>query len=85
MSKEVRLTTGEFDLLAAFVKNPNQVLTRDQLLHFSRDREAGRFDRRIDVRVGRLRSKLEDDLKKPTIIKTVHGRGYTFIPEVECL
>jgi two-component system OmpR family response regulator len=52
---------GEFDLLAAFV-NPNQVLTRDQLLHFSRDREAGRFDRRIDVQVGRLRSKLEDDL-----------------------
>jgi two-component system, OmpR family, response regulator len=85
LSKEVRLTTGEFDLLAAFVNNPNQVLTRDQLLHFSRDREAGRFDRRIDVRVGRLRSKLEDDLKKPTIIKTVHGRGYTFIPEVECL
>ena len=85
MSKEVRLTTGEFDLLAAFVKNPNQVLTRDQLLHFSRDREAGRFDRRIDVRVGRLRSKLEDDLKKPTMIKTMRGRGYIFIPEVECL
>ena len=83
--KEVRLTTGEFDLLAAFVNNANQVLTRDQLLHFSRDREAGRFDRTIDVQVGRLRSKLEDDLKKPTIIKTVRGRGYIFIPEVECL
>jgi two-component system OmpR family response regulator len=85
LSKEVRLTTGEFDLLAAFVNNPNQVLTRDQLLHFSRDREAGRFDRTIDVQVGRLRSKLEDDLKKPTIIKTLRGRGYIFIPEVECL
>jgi hypothetical protein len=43
LSKEVRLTTGEFDLLAAFVNNPNQVLTRDQLLHFSRDREAGQW------------------------------------------
>jgi two-component system OmpR family response regulator len=83
--KEVRLTTGEFDLLAAFVNNPNQVLTRNQLLHFSRDREAGPFDRTIDVQVGRLRSKLEDDLKKPTMIKTMRGRGYIFIPEVECL
>ena len=83
--KEVRLTTGEFDLLAAFVNNPNQVLTRNQLLRVSRDREAGPFDRTIDVQVGRLRSKLEDDLKKPTIIKTVRDRGYIFIPEVECL
>jgi DNA-binding response OmpR family regulator len=76
---EVRLTTGEFDLLAAFVNNPNQVLSRDQLL----GREAGLEDRTIDVQVGRLRSKLEDDLKKPTMIKTVHGRGYIFTPEVE--
>ena len=81
--KEVRLTTGEFDLLAAFVNNPNQVLTRDQLLRVSRDREAGPFDRTIDVQVGRLRSKLEDDLKKPTMIKTVRGRGYIFTPKVE--
>ena len=59
------------------------MLTRDQLLRVSRDREAGPFDRTIDVQVGRLRSKLEDDLKKPTMIKTVRGRGYIFTPKVE--
>src|SRR5712672_3162276 len=52
--KEVRLTTGEFDLLAAFVNNANQVLTRDRLLDLARNREAGPFDRTIDVQVGRL-------------------------------
>jgi two-component system, OmpR family, response regulator len=57
--KEVRLTTGEFDLLAAFVNNANQVLTRDQLLDLARNREAGPFDRTIDVQVERLRRKLE--------------------------
>jgi two-component system OmpR family response regulator len=81
--KEVRLTTGEFDLLAAFVNNPSQVLTRDRLLDLARDRKAGPGDRTIDVQIGRLRSKLEDNPKKPTMIKTVRGRGYIFIPEVE--
>jgi len=58
---EVRLTTGEFDLLAAFVNHANQVLSRDRLLDLARNREAGPFDRTIDVQVGRLRRKLEDD------------------------
>ena len=80
---EVRLTTGEFDLLAAFVNNANQVLTRDRLLDLARNREAGPFDRTIDVQVGRLRRKLEDDPQKPTIIKTVRGSGYIFTPPVE--
>ena len=83
--EEVDLTTGEFDLLAAFVNNPNQVLTRDQLLDLGRNREAGPEDRTIDVQVGRLRRKLEIDPKKPTMIKTVRGSGYDFIPEVEWL
>jgi len=83
LGKGVRLTTGEFDLLAAFVNNPNQVLSRDQLLDLCRNRKAGPRDRTIDVQVGRLRSKLEDDPKKPTMIKTVRGRGYIFTPEVE--
>jgi two-component system, OmpR family, response regulator len=81
--KEVRLTTGEFDLLAAFVNNANQVLTRDRLLDLARNREAGPFDRTIDVQVGRLRRKLEDDPQRPTIIKTVRGSGYIFTPVVE--
>ena len=81
--KEVRLTTGEFDLLAAFVNNANQVLTRDRLLDLARNREAGPFDRTIDVQVGRLRRKLEDDPQRPMMIKTVRGTGYIFTPPVE--
>jgi two-component system OmpR family response regulator len=81
--EEVRLTTGEFDLLAAFVNNANQVLTRDRLLDLARNREAGPFDRTIDVQVGRLRRKLEDDPQRPTMIKTVRGSGYIFTPAVE--
>lgn len=80
---EVRLTTGEFDLLAAFVNNANQVLTRDRLLDLARNREAGPFDRTIDVQVGRLRRKLEDDPQNPALIKTVRGTGYIFTPPVE--
>jgi two-component system OmpR family response regulator len=81
--QEVRLTTGEFDLLAAFVNNPNQVLSRDRLLDLARNREAGPFDRTIDVQVGRLRRKLEEDPQNPSLIKTVRGSGYIFTPTVE--
>ena len=81
--EEVRLTTGEYELLAAFVNNANQVLSRDRLLDLSRHREAGPFDRTIDVQVGRLRRKLEDDPQRPTMIKTVRGTGYIFTPTVE--
>ncbi len=80
---EVRLTTGEFDLLAAFVTNANQVLTRDRLLDLARNREAGPFDRTIDVQVGRLRRKLLDDVQNPSLIKTVRGTGYIFTASVE--
>jgi two-component system OmpR family response regulator len=81
--EDIRLTTGEFELLAAFVNHANQVLSRDKLLDLSRHREAGPFDRTIDVQVGRLRRKLEDDPKNPTLIKTVRGGGYIFTPPVE--
>jgi DNA-binding response OmpR family regulator len=79
----VRLTTGEFDLLAAFVSNANQVLSRDRLLDLARNREAGPFDRTIDVQVGRLRRKLDDDPHQPSLIKTVRGSGYIFTAQVE--
>ncbi len=79
----VRLTTGEFNLLAAFVDNANQVLSRDRLLDLARSREAGPFDRTIDVQVGRLRRKLLDDPQNPSLIKTVRGSGYLFTPIVE--
>jgi DNA-binding response OmpR family regulator len=81
--EEVRLTTGEFELLAAFVNHANQVLSRDRLLDLSRHREAGPFDRTIDVQVGRLRRKIEDDPKNPSMIKTVRAGGYIFTPPVE--
>ncbi|MGH7092379.1 MAG: winged helix-turn-helix domain-containing protein, partial [Stellaceae bacterium] len=80
---EVILTSGEFDLLVAFVTNANQVLSRDRLLDITRDREAGPFDRTIDVQVGRLRRKLDDDPQMPQLIKTVRGGGYVFSPPVE--
>jgi two-component system, OmpR family, response regulator len=83
LGEEIRLTTGEFELLAAFVNHANQVLSRDRLLDLSRHREAGPFDRTIDVQVGRLRRKLEDDPKNPGLIKTVRGGGYIFTPSVE--
>ena len=80
---DVRLTTGEFDLLVAFVNNPNQILSRDKLLDLARNREAGPFDRTIDVQVGRLRRKLDEDPENPVLIKTVRGTGYIFTPVVE--
>src|SRR5215472_17588017 len=81
--EDVRLTTGEFELLAVFVNHANHVLSRDRLLDLSRHREAGPFDRTIDVQVGRLRRKLDDDPKNPSMIKTVRGGGYMFTPAVE--
>jgi two-component system OmpR family response regulator len=69
--------------LAALVNHANEVLSRDRLLDLSRHRKAGPFDRTIDVQVGRLRRKLEDDPKYPTIIKTVRGGGYIFMPSVD--
>jgi len=82
---DVHLTTGEYDLLVAFVTNPNQVLNRDRLLDLARNREAGPFDRTIDVQVGRLRRKLETDPQNPILIKTVRGTGYIFTPVVEAV
>jgi two-component system OmpR family response regulator len=81
--RDVRLTSGEFELLAAFVNNSNEVLSRDKLLDLARGREAGPFDRTIDVQVGRLRRKIEEDAKNPTLIKTVRAGGYIFTPAVE--
>jgi len=72
----VPLRAGEFELLLAFVKRPQRVLSRDQLLDLSRGRSAGVFDRSIDVQVSRLRRKIEPDPKDPTLIKTVRSGGY---------
>jgi two-component system OmpR family response regulator len=79
----VDLTTGEFELLAALVKSAGRVLSRDELLEVTRNREAGPFDRTIDVQVGRLRRKIEADPQKPELIKSVRGAGYMLTARVE--
>jgi two-component system, OmpR family, response regulator len=72
----VPLTSGEFDLLLAFVERPERVLSRDQLLDLTKGRDAVPFDRSIDVQLSRLRRKIEIDPQNPTLIKTVRGGGY---------
>ena len=78
----IALSTGEYDLLIAFLERPQRVLSRDQLLDLARGRAANALDRSIDTQVSRLRRKLELDPSDPKIIKTVWGGGYTFTPAV---
>jgi len=78
--EDLPLTGMEFDLLRVFVERPNQVLSRDQLLTHTRNREWEPFDRSIDIRMARLRKKIEADPEKPKTLKTVRGAGYIFIP-----
>jgi len=78
--REIPITSMEFDLLKALVEHPNQVLSRDQLLTMTRNREWEPFDRSIDIRITRLRRKLEEDPAHPRAIRTVRGAGYMFIP-----
>jgi DNA-binding response OmpR family regulator len=75
----VSLTSMEFDLLKAFAENPNKVLDRDRLLSLSHNRDWDPFDRSIDIRITRLRRKIEVEPSKPQIIKTVRGAGYIFV------
>jgi DNA-binding response OmpR family regulator len=78
---EVTITAMEYDLLTAFLANPNRVLSRDQLLLHTRNREWEPFDRSIDIRIGRLRRKVEPDpAGEPRCIRTVRNAGYMFIP-----
>ncbi len=79
---DVALTGGEFALLLAFVRHPGRVLSRDFLLEHTHGREAGPFDRTVDVQVGRLRKKLELASDNPQIIKSVRSAGYIFTPTV---
>jgi two-component system, OmpR family, response regulator len=81
----VPLTAGEFNLLAAFVRSPQQVLSREQLLIASRVHDDEVFDRSIDVQILRLRRKLEVDPSAPKLITTTRGAGYTFTTSVETL
>jgi two-component system phosphate regulon response regulator OmpR len=78
--EDLPLTAMEFDLLKAFAERPNRILTRDQLLDLAHNREMEAFDRSIDIRIMRLRRKLEENPEKPKVLKTIRGQGYMFIP-----
>jgi DNA-binding response OmpR family regulator len=79
----ISLTSGEFTLLGIFMEHANQVLTRDQLMTHIHGRDAGPFDRSIDVQIGRLRRKIELDPARPQRIKSIRGTGYLFSSTVQ--
>jgi DNA-binding response OmpR family regulator len=79
--EDIPLTQAEFTLLKIFVEHPNRVLTRDQIMDWLKGFERDPFDRSIDVRVTRLRRKIEDDPANPAYIRTVWGQGYLFAPK----
>jgi two-component system phosphate regulon response regulator OmpR len=79
---EVPITAMEYDLIRVFLANPNRVLSRDQLLMHTRNREWEPFDRSIDIRIGRLRRKVEPEpTGEPRCIRTVRNGGYMYVPE----
>ena len=80
---EVRLTGAEFDLLRIFVERPNRVLSRDTLVSQLKGYERDPFDRSIDIRVTRLRRKIEIDPAAPVYVRTIRGEGYLFNPRGE--
>jgi two-component system OmpR family response regulator len=83
--EDIPLTAGEFALLSALLQHPNEVLSRDHLLNVLHGRDAGPFDRAIDVQVGRLRRKIERDPAVPRLLQSVRGAGYLLAACVELL
>ena len=81
--KDVVLTSGEFDLLAALAKHPGRVFSRETLMEHTRGHGMKAFDRTIDAQVARLRKKIERDPKSPTIVKSVRAVGYVFTARVD--
>jgi DNA-binding response OmpR family regulator len=77
------LTSGEYALLEVFATHPNRVLNRDTLLQLLKGYEHQPYDRSIDVRITRLRRKIEPDLSHPVFIRTIWGEGYLFSPKAE--
>lgn len=83
--KEIPLTGGEFALLSALLQRPNEVLSRDHLLNTLHGRDAGPYDRSIDVQIGRLRRKIERDPAHPRLVQSVRGAGYLLAVDIEPL
>ena len=80
-SAVVPVTSAEFTLLRIFLERPNRVLSRDTLINLIKGYDRSPFDRSIDVRVARLRRKIESEPESPVYIRTVHGEGYLFAPQ----
>ena len=78
---EQSLTSMEYDLLLALGRHPNRVLSRDQIMQQTQNRDWDPLDRSVDIRIARLRRKVEPDPSKPRIIRTVRGAGYMYVPE----
>jgi len=83
LGNDVPVTPGEFDILKIFAENPNRPLSRDWLLETTSHRTRDPFDRAIDLRITRIRRKIEPAPDKPTVIRTVRGVGYMFVPPAE--
>jgi DNA-binding response OmpR family regulator len=77
--REIPLTAKEFELLKVFAERPNHVLNRDQLMELAHNKDWEVYDRSIDLRIMRLRKKIEENPEKPSIIKTVRSVGYMFV------
>ncbi len=80
--EEVPLTSGEYDLLKLFLEHPQKVLSRNDIMTHIHGRDAGPFDRAIDVQIGRLRRKIETDPAQPSLLKAIRGSGYMFAERV---
>jgi len=79
----VELSSGEYDLLLAFLEHPQRVLSRDFLMDWTKGRDATPFDRAVDVALSRLRRKLREDPASPQLIRTIRNGGYLFTAKVE--
>ncbi|BBH14036.1 response regulator [Chromobacterium haemolyticum] len=79
------LSGGEFKLLQALAENANAVMSRDQLMEAMNGKEAGPFDRTVDVMIGRVRRRLGEDAREPMLLKTIRSGGYMLACEVEAL
>lgn len=77
------LTASEFGLLKVFAANPKRVLSRERLLELANARDSEAFDRAVDLRIMRIRRKIEPDPTKPAVIRTIRGGGYLFSPASE--
>ncbi len=78
---EIEVSSMDFDLLEAFARHPRQVLSRDRLAELAHGRPLGAADRSLDIRIARLRKKIEVDPSAPNLLKTVRGEGYVFEPD----